>query len=340
MDEKELQQNIALYYSKLPPNLQEKFSSMEWLEALKKLAVKYTLGEEQTQTLGTETTLLLLGIIHPDEYYTALDQQLGLFRDNLDKMITEINSSVVTTIRPELLEVYETNNTNSDIGEDLDKRFEILPPEVQNAIRKIDYHATLYEIATKHNLIIPQIDALEKITTNVMLGTIKGNQFESAVKENLRLPDDINKELVSEITGRILNKIRGEMINTYGEMPKNTTIPVKIIQPETTEVKQANTQVFSEHGIEIVPELLEISSPSPSQGEGSGVRSIHPGASATPEEGNKIPSILIKKFSGAVSIPSVKTEHTLPNLSASSVPTPPIANAGKPAVDPYREIPE
>ena len=104
--------------------------------------------------------------------------------------------------------------------------------------------------------------------------------------------------------------------------------------------KHSDTQILNTAGIEIlparsafstadvgepqennlpVPEKLEINgkvSPSPSQGEGSGVRSI-----------------LAQKLSAPVQTSTVKTDHTLPNI------TPPSAS-GKPTVDPYREIPE
>ena len=106
------------------------------------------------------------------------------------------------------------------------------------------------------------------------------------------------------------------------------TIPVKIIQPETKEVKQENTQILSEHGIEIVPDLPAVPLPQMMQ------------AGKLEITGKVQPSILAQKFSGPVSIPSTKTVHTLPNISPNSVPTPPKVAETKRTVDPYREIPE
>src|SRR3989344_953416 len=102
MNKEELQQNIALFYSKLPPNAQALFSSMQWLETLKTISQKYGLNEKQIETLGTETTLVLLGIIHLVEYEEALTNELGLPRNSTDKMVQEIQESIIKEIRPEL----------------------------------------------------------------------------------------------------------------------------------------------------------------------------------------------------------------------------------------------
>src|SRR3989344_8884181 len=102
MDQKELQEKIALYYSKLPPKAQEVFSGMAWLETLKAISQKYGLTEKQIETLGTETTLVLLGIIHLVEYEEALTNELGLPRNSTDKMVQEIQESIIKEIRPEL----------------------------------------------------------------------------------------------------------------------------------------------------------------------------------------------------------------------------------------------
>ena len=98
MDEKELQQQIALYYSKLPPEVQEIFAKMEWLETLKQISVKYGLGNEEIHILGTETTLVLLGIIHLAEYEEKISSELGLSRNSANKMFEEINTSILKNI--------------------------------------------------------------------------------------------------------------------------------------------------------------------------------------------------------------------------------------------------
>ena len=89
MTQEELQQNIVEYYEKLPEDVQEKFSSMLWLETLKKVSAKYSLTEEQIQVLGTETTFALLGMLHLGEYAQILTNELSLKEDVLRNLLAE-----------------------------------------------------------------------------------------------------------------------------------------------------------------------------------------------------------------------------------------------------------
>ncbi|MFA6257616.1 MAG: hypothetical protein WC671_01225 [Candidatus Paceibacterota bacterium] len=58
------------------------------------------------------------------------------------------------------------------------------------------------------------------------------------------------------------------------------------------------------------------------------------------KEIKKAPPILAQKLSGSFQVPIVKTEHSIENITKASIPTPPKIIVSKPAIDPYREIPE
>ena len=110
MDQEQLQQKIAEYYAKLPNGVQTVFSSMKWLESLESLSTKYNLNESQKSTLGTETMLVLLGIIHLVEYENVLEKELEMPKVQFDKMLIEIDESILRTIRPQLSEAFKKNN--------------------------------------------------------------------------------------------------------------------------------------------------------------------------------------------------------------------------------------
>ena len=112
MDQKKLQQQIAYYYSKLPLDAQNMFSSMKWLETLKVISIKYALNDKQIETLGTETTLVLLGIIHPEDYEETLVNELDLSIESVEKIFIEINESVLKPIRRELTRIFIENTEN------------------------------------------------------------------------------------------------------------------------------------------------------------------------------------------------------------------------------------
>ncbi len=116
MDQTQIQQKIAEYYEKLPGDLQTVFSSMRWLEIVTAISSKYSLDAEQTKTLATETTLLLLCVVSISEYEGTLNEDLDLAEEIMRKILIEIDSSILVDIKPQLQETYN-KNTNSLIEE-------------------------------------------------------------------------------------------------------------------------------------------------------------------------------------------------------------------------------
>lgn len=355
MDPQELQKNIALYYSKLSPKLRGFFSDMKWLEVLKEIGEKYTLSEEKKETLGTETTLVLLGVVSPEEYPEILTKELALPRETIGKILTEIDTLLLNSIQGDLIDAFNANTNVKSVNDRLIK----LPGEVQKIIVESNYQPTLYDIATANKLNIEQMGELEKCLIDLITGVTDSSKFEDSVKTSLRLPSDRVHALVNDINEKILKEIRKKMVEISDK-------PIKL--PEVFGTNTENDkQILNSAGIEIIPDLpavpsaqlmqagkLELNSPlpeypsggggqippSPSQGEGLGVRSFPPGASATPEVGNNTHPILAQKLSGFSSAPVVKTEHSLENISQPVITTPSSNIADKPKMDPYREIPE
>src|SRR3989338_4547778 len=172
MDQTELQQKIVLYYSKLPPKAQEAFGSMAWMETLKKISAKYQLSGAEMETLGTETTLLLLGIIHEDEYQEILRKDLSLPEISTNRMIREINESVIDPIRPELTTELETATTQVIL--------DIIPPHK-------------FEGVLKASLDLPE----EKITAlagEVNEKILKDIRAKMLIRYNLDKPVNLERE--------------------------------------------------------------------------------------------------------------------------------------------------
>lgn len=314
MDQTEVQKNIALYYSKLPTELQENFSSMKWMEALERLSAKHSLSETQKQTLGTETMLVLLGMISLEEYEDNLKKDLGLQDPAFVNVMDDIDGMVLGINRDKLAAAFAKNTSpqtpeEKERQEKLDERFAKLSPETQEAIQNANYHAKLYDIAQEHKLKIPQIVDLETATTDVMLGIIDGSGFQKAVK-NLGVAPEVADKIIEEVEN-ILKKIRDNLMGkTEGAKPGAPTPMEAPIESREEMLKHLET-----------PEL------------------------ASPAKN----PIVSQKLSAPVQSTPVKTEHTLENLSPASSPvgapeqksTPPVPPAPKKyEVDPYREKPE
>jgi hypothetical protein len=118
MDQAQLQQKIAEYYEKLPPLIQAAFSGMTWIESLKEMSILYDLNSEQESTLGTETTLVLLGIIPLEEYESNLTKELKINKELEEKLMKDIKDKIIEQIRPQLINAYD-ENVNSLFDEDI-----------------------------------------------------------------------------------------------------------------------------------------------------------------------------------------------------------------------------
>lgn len=230
MDKKELQQKIAEYFVKLPKEAQDYFSSMNWMEILKNIELNFNLNEEQVETLGTETTLVLLGIIHVEEYREVIESEMDLEKEVADKLFGQINDNILRLVKEKLIESFETNAL--DLAEEkyggdkkLDERFNNLPKEVQSAIKESGYQVNLYSIADKYRLDIEQMGILEEITTKVMLGIIHPDKYEEELVYKIKIPREDILNLVKEINENIFKNIREILKKHWDDNSNQKQIP-------------------------------------------------------------------------------------------------------------------
>lgn len=244
MDQIQLQQKIAEYFQKLPKEAQDVFSSMLWMEKLKEINVKYGLKENQIKVLATETTLVLLGIIHIEEYQNILRKDLGLEKELVEKMLLEIDENILKTIKVKLTETFHSN-TLSLIKESMDKRFSSLPNEVQEAIALSGWKESIYEIAKKYGLNIEKTGMLEEITVNTLCNIIKTEQYESEIKSKIGLPDDKNKEMVIELNEKIFKNIKDLMESNSSFEENGEQIPIPPYMAKKVEEVPIPTPAFA-----------------------------------------------------------------------------------------------
>lgn len=263
MDQVQLQQNIAKYYSKLPENLQQFFSSMVWINNLEEISKKYYLEEKQIEILGTETTLLLLSILHPEEYEKTLESEIKIPKEKLDLFLLEINEKILKNIKLELEEAYDNNVmelAEEKYGKEqpLDERFAKLPIEVQEAISKSNYQNTLYGIAEKYKLSIEDMGILEEVTTKVMLNIIHPDKYEEELKAQISTQEGSISDLVNDVNENILKNIREILKRNWSnetDKQDEDEIPTPPYLPVNTEVKPKNIDdVYQKSGIKIIDE--------------------------------------------------------------------------------------
>jgi hypothetical protein len=297
---------------------------MDWLKTLEEISTKYALGEKQVQTLGTETTLVLLGIISLDEYEETLKKELLLSVESPEKVIEEIKNSVLNTTQPEIKEVFENNikpqtPEEEKIEQELDVRFKNLPEKIKNIINESNYQMRLYNIAKDYGLSVTQMGTLEIIFVDLVTGAIHSDKFEESVRNSLKLPDEKTHAIVNDVNEKILKEIRE-----------------KLMSPSKIEDEEKDTDILRSAGIEIIPEKLEINSPSPTrsrplENESTTITLGRPASDGTHP-------ILTQKLSGVMKNPVVETDHSVENITKEEKTSG--NRADVPKIDPYREIPE
>ena len=219
-------------------------------------------------------------------------------------------------------------------------KFDALPESIQEVILSSNYQETLIEVGKQYHLNVEQLGILERETTLVMMGLTPTKDFGDELIRELNVEKENGYQIVKDINEKVFLKIREllKLMNTpEGEEPSleeevEKPTQVGFIQPKPVETKEEEResigdQSFIEHGIEIIPEKLEITG------------TVQKPVVVMPAQKIQPTSILTQKMSGPVNIPTIKTEHTLPNLSGNNVATPKPPTS-KPAADPYREIPE
>jgi hypothetical protein len=354
MDQTQLQQKIALYYSKLPENLQQFFAGMNWINTLQEISVKNNLSEEQIKTLSTETTLILLCIVSIEDYVKMVESELKLSKEQADTILAEINEKIFKDIGYEIEETF-TKNINSlaeeKYGGDkkLDERFASLPKEVQIAINESDYQATLYSIASKYKLSIEQMGTLEEVTTKVMLNIIHPDQYENELISKIKIPREDISSLVKDINEQILKTIR-ELLKSSWDKNSNVDTDIVPIPPYKKTINQENvlntnkeivpkTEILKTLEQTRAPEKIVFEAPKPKEGVVEILKAVTPIEVRTQ---NKPAMVVHNIFEEKLKAPTIShssvSDHSVSQISqVANKIIDSNTNPTAKTVDPYRE---
>lgn len=103
-------------FKELPEALREAIFSAEIAETLLSIGKKYALSLERVGDLSTETSLVMLGVTHPKEYISQLQQELGVERDVAKNIAQEVNEQVFSKIREELKKLHNIKDETEEKG--------------------------------------------------------------------------------------------------------------------------------------------------------------------------------------------------------------------------------
>lgn len=248
MDQKELQQKIAESYSTLSPQAQKIFASMEWMKVIEDLHLEHALTDEQMGLLATETTLVLLGIIHMNEYESMLREKLGQPKEIIDLILKELQDKVFTLITSDLAVAHEKNITLGKESNPLNIHpiLTTLPAEIQEAIQKSNYKENLYTISVRHKLPINKMAILEDATVRFMAGQMAATEYEQKLLTDIGGDRNDIKKIVDEVNSEVLLVIRKFMKGEPAAPEvRIETIPKPPYKKESSENKNDYTSTIN-----------------------------------------------------------------------------------------------
>ena len=282
MEQEEIKNAIIERFNNLQPEIRNIILDENYDKTLYNISQKYKMTPEQVQDFELNTTLVLLGQTHPNDYEKELKEDIKLPKETIENIVQEVKEQILKNIYQTLKDNFtkddeeeaklESFNKNSKT-KTLDPRFSSLPQEVQDAIALSDYQKKLYEISTKNKLPIDMMSIVEDITVKLLNGKISPSQYENEIAIATDLPPTKVKEIANDVNESIMKNIREHMKNpnpipipeqkvVNNTIPQTETIKPKIeiptedivpIPPYATKDEQKdNLNIYKDAGIEVI----------------------------------------------------------------------------------------
>lgn len=96
------QQQLEERYQRLPESLKDAMFSVDIAKRMVEVSHKFGLSIEKSGFLAEETGYVVLGLVRPDEFVSALVDQLEINRETAEKIALEINHQVFYPLREAL----------------------------------------------------------------------------------------------------------------------------------------------------------------------------------------------------------------------------------------------
>ncbi len=300
-------------FNKLPERIREFILSEFFETSLLEIEQKYQLNPEQSSLLEQDTTFVVMGLLGPGDYRTELSRNLNFDQVKIDLVAKDVEQKIFSALNKEALEV--SSEPTPDMSGALDPRIQKLPEGIKKIIEDSKYQSALYDVARAHKLSISQMGTLERLTTDLITGTTRPEDFQKTLARSFALPPEEIAKLADEVNNKVFRKIREGLMIMSGRNPSE-------IVEQPVELPAEDKSLLKTHGIEVVDEVA------PEEPE------VHP--------------LIAQKLSAPLQVPIIKTDHSptpapIATTEAKSAPAPAAKPESKPYAkgsDPYREIPE
>ena len=196
-----------------------------------------------------------------------------------------------------------------------------LSEDTVNAIAVVDWRAAILGMRQKHGYNFEQLGNLELETELVLCGLLRPEDYSKELENRMKISKMAANELVNEMNDLVFKKIREELIKNT-ERPARNAFSTPASNASRSDAGWADAggkKMFAGKSVQESGPAVEKKESLPIL-EKLELNGAHP--------------ILAQKLSSTFQAPTVKTDHSLENITKkSSIPV-------KPGIDPYREIPE
>lgn len=128
----EVEKIINERMNELPKHTQNALRDLNWEDTLRIIGYRNTLLLDQIEILHRETYLLLLGLIHPDEYQSVLEKELAIEFDHLQKILNEVIHEIMEPLKDEIME--RSNQVAADRSELFTETSKVQPNQTSNSV--------------------------------------------------------------------------------------------------------------------------------------------------------------------------------------------------------------
>lgn len=223
-----------------------------------------------------------------------------------------------------------TNDTIDILQIKIEKAKRQLSDDTQNAIATVPWQATILKMRETKGYSFEQLGDLETETELLLCGLLNSEDYPKELENRMKISKAQANELVNYMNQEVFSKIKEELVKIIERKKIFTDVNQESKSDSAPEIKKE--QKNNTLSIKTTPAHNTYSTAVTDRGK------IDLTIPELPEgDKTKVNPILAQKLSATVQTPSVKTDHSLPNLISS-----PTQNKTVPEnkMDPYRELPE
>src|SRR3989338_3925454 len=181
-------QQIRGIYSKLLNDIKEAIFSVDVSDKIIDIGKKHKLAVDKIGIIGNETSRVMLGVTHPNEFISNLTERLEVDKEKARAIAQEINEQIFKKVRDSLRKIH---NMREGVEEEEQDKIKVSPfgnsqgeTLSANSVNKADI---LKEIEKDHTK--------ENIVPDIMKGA---NPFEEKMKEGVLIAPVEEKRYIEE----------------------------------------------------------------------------------------------------------------------------------------------